>query len=371
MTACQRPTLLLLIPHLAGGGSERVIETLARSLDSAKYNVHLALIAPAQSHHQLPSLPATVHQLAATRVRRSIIPLLSLIWKIRPDLILSGIAHLNLLVLALKPFIPRATRIMVRQNGALAETLRSISPLLSRRAYSLAYRHADRVICQSKAMAQEIRSGLHVRMSDLVVLPNPTDVSSIRSMSFSQQKSISAILTLIAIGRLVPQKGFDLLLDALAALPPQLSSTELILVGEGPQQSHLERQALELGIRSRIHFVGHVPDPVVRFPYATAFVLSSRTEGMPNAMLEAAAAGLPIVATPASAGVVDLLKNHDGVWLASCVSSEALRIVLQDALVSLRPGQRYPHMWIEPYELPRALASYESEIDRLLVCRSS
>ena len=366
MSALQRPRLLLLIPHLGGGGSERVIETLARSLSPTKYDVHLALIAPSQNHHRIDSLTATVHQLTATRVRHSAIRLLRLIWKLRPHLILSGIAHLNLLVLALKPLIPRKTRIMIRQNGALAETLRPHSHRFSRRAYSFGYRRADRIICQTSDMAREIQHGLQLKTARLLVLPNPTDVSHIRSSSQRLQNQILKIPTLVAVGRLVPEKGFDLLLDAFAALPSPLHSTELLLVGSGPQQSGLERQARQLGIRSRTHFVGHVADPIPRFAHATLFVLSSRTEGLPNALLEAAAAGRPIVATPACAGLVDLLQNREGVWLASGISSAALQAELQKALTTVHPGQRYAHSWIEPYDLPHAIASYESAIDEVL-----
>lgn len=366
MPRTQKPRLLLLIPHLGGGGAERVVETLARFLDPLKYEVHLALIAPSQNQSRIAGFTATVHQLSAIRVRHSAIQLLRLIWRLRPHLILSGLAHLNLLVLALKPFIPRSIRIIVRHNGALAETLRSHSHHFSRRAYSLGYRRADRVICQTEAMAREMQRGLRVDVGRLLVLPNPTDVSYIRSRSQRPQNSTPKISTIVAVGRLVPEKGFDLLLDALFALPQPFDSTELLLAGSGPQQSCLQQQARRLGVRSRIHFLGHVSDPIIRFAHASAFVLSSRTEGLPNALLEAAAAGLPIVATPASAGLVDLLCNREGVWLASDISSAALRVALLEALTTLRAGQRFLHRWIEPYELPRAIASYESAIDHVL-----
>jgi glycosyltransferase involved in cell wall biosynthesis len=367
MPPSKRPRILLLIPHLGGGGSERVIETLARSLDRGKYDVHLALITASHCSNQDSSLTIPVYSLGATRVRRSAVRLLRLIWKLRPNLILSGIAHLNLLVLALKPLLPRGTRILARQNGALAETLRPHPRRLSRRMYSVAYRRADRVICQTEAMAHELHVDLRVEPTSLAVLPNPTDISYIRRRTrlLNPQQTLGSP-TLIAIGRLVPEKGFDLLLDALAALPPPHHCIELFLVGTGPQQCTLERQARELGIHSRTHFVGQMPDPIIQFPHASLFVLSSRTEGLPNAMLEAAAAGLPIVATPASAGLVDLLRNREGAWLASEISSEALRVILQQALTVVGSGRRYPHHWVEPYELSRAVAAYESVIDRVI-----
>ena len=366
MSSLTRPRILLLIPHLGGGGSERVIETLARVLNPAKYDVHLALITDSHLDY-LSHLTIPVHSLRAERVRHSGLRLLRLIWKLRPRLILSGIAHLNLLVLALKPILPRGTRIIVRQNGAVAETLRSHCRHLSRRLYSLAYRRADRVICQTGAMSHELQLDLRVEPAMLAVLPNPTDISYIRSRTLPDQKQITASPTLVAIGRLVPEKGFDLLLDAIASLPSPHQSTELFLVGTGPQKCSLQRQARELGIESRIHFVGHIPDPIIQFHHASLFVLSSRTEGLPNALLEAAAAGLPIVATPASDGLLDLLQHREGVWLASEISSAALRAALQQALSAIGHGRRYPHDWMEPYELSRAVAAYESVIDRVIV----
>jgi glycosyltransferase involved in cell wall biosynthesis len=79
-------------------------------------------------------------------------------------------------------------------------------------------------------------------------------------------------------------------------------------------------------------------------------VLSSRREGMPNALLEAAAAGLPIVALPSSGGVVDLLRNQPGAWLASEISAPALAISLLNALPSLKPGQRFSHSFLAKCE---------------------
>jgi glycosyltransferase involved in cell wall biosynthesis len=361
-----RPKVLLLIPHLGGGGSERVIETLARSLNSAKYEVHLALVTATQTAPRFFPSAVSIHELRSSRVRCSALKLLKLIWGLKPSLILSGISHLNLLVLALRPLLPRNTRILVRQNGALQATLAPHSRLLSRRAYSLTYRRADRVICQTESMAHEIHRALAVALSKLLVLPNPTDIRHIRAASASNPKQATTSATLLCIGRLVPEKGFDILLDAFAALSLPFRSTKLIIVGSGPEKSRLHSQAEALGVIDRVHFSGQVPDPVLQFPHASAFVLSSRTEGLPNALLEAAAAGLPIVAMPAFSGASHLLANREGVWLAAEISSVALRSALEEALGSIQPCTRYRHAWIEPYDLLCAITAYEAALDRVI-----
>jgi glycosyltransferase involved in cell wall biosynthesis len=337
--------ILLLIPHLGGGGAEHVIEILARHLSPSKYDIHLALITA--SSHNYTRLPPhiTIHQLHSSRVRNSTSRLLRLIWRIRPHVILSGMAHLNVLVLLLRPLLPWKTRILVRQNGALSATLAShLTPRIARRVYSAAYRRAHCIICQTDSMGLEIGNELGVPPANLLVLPNPINIQHIRrSASCSTRTEHRPRRRLLTIGRLVPEKGFDLLLDAFAALPESFRSAELIIAGRGPQKSALEQHAKALAIVDCVQFTGHIPDPALHLSTASLYVLSSRTEGLPNALLEAADAGLPIVSTPACAGIVDLLRNREGVWLSSDVSPSALRVALEEALTAIQPGHRYQH----------------------------
>jgi glycosyltransferase involved in cell wall biosynthesis len=367
MSSPKLARILLLIPHLGGGGAEHVVEILARHLSPSKYDIHLALIT-ASGHNSTRFPPyITIHQLHSSRVRNSTSRLLRLIWRLRPHVILSGMAHLNLLVLILRPLLPAKTRILVRQNGTLSAALASHStPRFARRVYSVAYRRAHRIICQTDFMAQELQSKLHLLSDRFNVLPNPVDIQRLRNSS-SPEPASSSTLQLLAIGRLVPEKGFDILLDAFAALPQPFQSAELIIAGTGPLLSVLRTQAQALGIGDRVNFAGQTPDPVLHFINASLYVLSSRTEGLPNALLEAAAAGLPIASTPACAGIVDLLRNREGVWLSSDVSASALRVALEEALTAIQPFRRYRHAWIEPYDLSRAIPAYETAIDHAIV----
>jgi glycosyltransferase involved in cell wall biosynthesis len=363
-----RPRVLLLIPHLGGGGAERVMALLARGLSAEKYELHLGLITQAEAGGEgLPS-GIQIHALGAPRVRVGALRLLRLVRRLKPSLILSGIFQLNFLVLLLRPFFPHGTRVLVRQNGTVSSALNFGGlPWTTRPLYRLLYRRADRVICQTRAMAVDLAQELGLPECRLAVLPNPVDVEEIRhSIGRNPAPQTAPGPHLLAVGRLSPEKGFDLLLRALASVRNDFPGVSLLIAGAGPEEATLKAERHALGLDEAVRFSGYLARPWSLFPEATLFVLPSRHEGLPNALLEAAAAGLPIVALPACEGLIELLQGQPGVWLAPEISAEALAASLLDALHALRPGERFAHPFVEAFRLDRAIQAYESLIDQSL-----
>ena len=362
----QRSSVLLLIPHLGGGGAERVTALLTSGLSAEKYEVHLGVIT--RSAYPSPSLPGsvTVHRLGARRVRAASLPLLRLVWRVRPNVILSGMAHLNFLVLLLRPLFPAQTRVVVRQNATVSADVDSGRlPVYTRLLYRLLYRTADRVICQTPAMAADLAERSRISSTAVEVLPNPVDLDAARGKTDPRPWSGPGP-HLLAIGRLSPEKGFDLLLEAIWSLRHKFPSADLTILGEGAARPLLTEICRVLQLETAVSFPGYVERPEIYFQGATLFVLSSRQDGMPNVLLEAAAAGLPIAAFPSSPGVAALLRGKQGVWIAPDISPPALAHTLLRALDSLQPGQRFDHPWIEPFGTHRAIRRYEDLIDRTL-----
>jgi len=366
MPAYPRPRILLLIPHLGGGGAERVISLLARGLHQEKYEVHLGVITQTETGAEMLPPWVRVHPLGASRVRAGAFKLLKLIRRLKPDLILSGMFHLNFLVLLLRPFFPRRTRVLVRQNGAVSASLAlGWQPWYTRLLYRRLYRNADCVICQTQAMADDLAGELELQQSRLAVLPNPVDLEEIREfIGESLDLWPDDGPHLLAVGRLSREKGFDLMLQALALLRRQVPEATLLIAGTGPEEARLKAECRALGLDTAVRFAGHLASPWACFPKATLFVLPSRHEGLPNALLEAAAAGLPIVALPALGGLVELLRDQPGVWLATEVSAEALAASLLAALGSVAPDERFAHDFVEKFRMDRAIKAYEELIDR-------
>ncbi|MGD0158624.1 MAG: glycosyltransferase [Terracidiphilus sp.] len=338
-----QPTrILLLMSHLGGGGAEHVMELLARGLNKEKYEVHLALVGQADA--AAGSLPAwvNIHALGAGRARAGAFPLLRLIWKLRPAVVLTGASEVSFLVLLLRPLFPPGVAVLVRQTTTVSSTMAlAIVPRLMRLLYKLLYRHSDRVICQSQAMAKDLAREAGIGEEQIVVLPNPVDLKGIRAAARAQAEQSDAGPHLLAMGRLSPEKGFDLLIGALAAVRERFPQADLILAGAGREEAALKSLCCELQLEKAVRFAGHVRNPYALFSGATLFVLPSRHEGMPNALLEAAAAELPLVATPASGGVVDFLRGRSGAWLAPEISAEALAATIMVALETIGPGERF------------------------------
>ncbi len=283
-------------------------------------------------------------------------------------MILSGMAHLNILVLMLRPFFPLKTRIIIRQNCTVSPVLVSNElPAWIRLFYRVFYHLADRVICQSQSMADDLCAETHLSREEIAVLANPIDVEGIRAATAGAQRLwIGPGPHLLAVGRLSHEKGFDLLLQAFSSVIECFPTAILAIAGEGHDEAALKAQCHALRLDVAVRFVGRVSSPATYFPGASLFVLPSRSEGLPNALLEAAAGGLPIVALPASGGLEDLLRGQPGAWVASQVSLPALRTSLLEALEALEPEERFAHRWVEHFNLSRSISAYEDLIDETI-----
>jgi glycosyltransferase involved in cell wall biosynthesis len=127
-----------------------------------------------------------------------------------------------------------------------------------------------------------------------VVVPNP--------VTLSRQLGASSRRTVVAVGHLVPLKGFDLLIEGFARCASPHSDWRLIIWGEGPERERLLALAQARGIAQRLELPGRSATPGAWLETAGIFVLASRHEGFPNVLVEAMAAGLSVIATDCPAG---------------------------------------------------------------------
>jgi glycosyltransferase involved in cell wall biosynthesis len=213
---------------------------------------------------------------------------------IEPDAVLSFLTQTNILTVVATRGLDTRTVISERNDPKL-QRHRPRVELLRR----IVYPWADVVTANSKGALETL--GTFVPKEKLAFLPNPMlPAPETKGGAFTAP-------TIITVGRLVEQKGIDVLLGAWAKASPQLPGWRLAIAGGGPLEAKLKAQAAALGIETSVDFLGHVADPFPLLASAEFFVLTSRFEGTPNALLEAMAFGLPAVVSDASPGPCELI----------------------------------------------------------------
>ena len=359
-----RHTLVLfLIPSLRGGGAERVITTLLQHLDRSSFKLTLALV-DARKSVFLNEVPADVEfiDLGCRRVRYALPKIVALIWKRRPDVVFSTLGHLNLALAMLRPLLPRNPRYIARESSIVSQVLAAHrNPQLRRWMYRRFYGNHDAVVCQSQAMLDDLVANHAFPRERTVLIHNPVDVERVRRLSAETGpdnepafKKNSDGVQLITAGRLAHEKGFDLLIEALALL--DTARVQLTILGTGPLRACLERLAQTMGVADRVRFAGFQANPYAWFAWADAFVFSSRFEGFPNVVLEALACGTPVIATPAPGGTREVLNDIPQCVVAKEVSSKALADAIGEWLAGSRNA--VPEDGVVPYRLSIIMPRY-------------
>ncbi|MFQ5515047.1 MAG: glycosyltransferase [Myxococcota bacterium] len=306
--------VLIVLASLEPGGAERAILTLVQHLPRERFELHLGLI---RAHGRLlEEVPehVGVHDLGAGRVRRAGPSILRLVRRLRPDVLAATLGHVNLALLALRPLLPRGLPLVVREANTVSMLLAGARwPRVWALGYRVLYPRADTIVCNARAMLDDLASGFGIPRERLRYIPNPVDVERIRRAA---QRGGSPYAGrgphVIGVGRLVPQKGFDRLVDAFASFAGDFPEAQLWLLGEGPERDALASRTRCRGLGARVHLVGRVADPERWLRHADVFALGSRFEGLPNALLEALACGTPSIAFDAPGGARDVLADLEG-----------------------------------------------------------
>ena len=355
--------ILFLIPTLTGGGSERVIVTLSRLLDRNLFSVSLAVV-DTRGAVLRDDVPADVDffDLKSGRVRYAIPRIIALIRRTRPDVVFSTLGHLNVALAMVRFLLPRNVRTVARESTVISESLRrQPRRAIWKTLYRRFYRKHDEVICQSRYMREDLVRNFGFPEMKSRVINNPVEIDRIRKLA-SEPASLPRIpidcVKLVAAGRLDPEKGFDLLIDAISLL--RRSDVHVIILGQGPLAAELQNHAARSGVGQQIHFAGFQTNPYAWYARGDAFVLSSHYEGFPNAMLEALVCGTPVIAVPAPGGTREILEGIEGCVMADRIGARELADAIDRWMSG--PRKRVEESATDAYGAARILRQYESAL---------
>jgi glycosyltransferase involved in cell wall biosynthesis len=307
--------LLFIMRSMGGGGAERVTLDLLHYLDSNRYSVTLAVLwDQGMLWQDVPEWVTVIPVLKeGTRLRRGLPSILATLlrhaW--RADAILGTMeleatyVAFTLALLTRKPCIG-----WVHTN---LDHYLTKGQILHRMLVKCCYPRVLRIVGPSHGCLEALCRIAPMKQNRLMVIHNLLNVPVVAAKSAeSLPEEFTKYFTkptVLGVGNLYPQKGFDLLIKAHAALMQKGQDHNLVIIGEGPSRSELEDLVKDLNVADSVFLPGFQRNPYPWFKKAKVFALSSRFEGFAIVVAEALALGIPIVATDCPSGPGEILDH--------------------------------------------------------------
>jgi glycosyltransferase involved in cell wall biosynthesis len=337
--------LLFLIYSLAGGGAERVTVNLANYWVAMGHRVTIATLAGrSEVSYRLDERVERIDLDVARESRKSFDALLGLVRtlrairrtlkRLRPDAAI-GMMTTSATLLAIA-----ALGLQLRIAGS-ERTHPPCYPVPRtwRVLRRVVYGWLSVVVAQTGETGEWLRRNTNARK--VVVIPNPWMPVEQQRPVLKPEAVIAADANLVlAVGRLVEAKRFDLLIDAFAQLAERHSQWHLTILGEGPDRASLEALTGRLKLRGRISLPGRAGNVGEWYERADLFVLSSAYEGFPNALLEAMGSGVAAIAFACPTGPSELVKNGKNGLLVPPLDNAELARAMERLMVDPSARER-------------------------------
>jgi glycosyltransferase involved in cell wall biosynthesis len=338
--------LALVISQLSAGGAERVVSTLSGYWADHGHDVTLITFWSAST--DLYPLNEKVKRIAlelgrqSPGVRQHPMTNWRRLWALRrtlrasnPEVVISFLDTINMLTL----LASRGLGVPVIASERVHPAYHGIGAVRSR-VRRLVYPWAQAVVVPSEGIREWLSAFVSPRA--LHVIPNPARPAGQGRNVLGAPFPAPHIV--IGLGRLEPQKQFDYLLRAFARCSSRHAEWSLAIIGEGSERKNLEQIAVELGIADRVRWLGVVAQPERVLLEASIFVLSSRYEGFPNALLEAMSSGLAAVSFDCPSGPAEIIRHEIDGLLVPPQDLEGLAAALDrlmaDEVLRERLGRR-------------------------------
>lgn len=344
--------LIFHIPTLIGGGAERVFVLMANALAERGHHVTLftwnaggpnAALRSDAVHLVDLGIPVTGERLGKPRTLAGLWRSARFYRRHKPDAVFSGPEFANLVTalalnLALSPakFFPTF-------HAAASIPSNDFGSKVAARLAALVAARATKLVAVSAGIGRDLTArGVPARKVEVIHNPLPPGIHDGPRRTYPWQGELEALgqgPVIVTAGRLNPVKDHRTLLAAFA----QLRATRparLVIFGDGPLRAELVAEAERLGIAGSTLFPGYVNDPAACYAVADLFVLSSVSEGFGNVLIEAMAAGVPVVSTDAPHGPREILEDGALGPLVPVGDAAALAAAMARTLDAATPADR-------------------------------
>ena len=349
MHASTRPLRLLIMTDtaiLAPGGSERFLRNLLNGLARDDYAIDvLQLSAPPEPATCVAQLDHSAVRLLHQPVRAVYGPPGLAAYRAVRRRVLHGDYDIvqsqhekSDLINALLPRVTGVSRISNRRDMGFQKNFRT------RAAFRRANARFDRIVAPSRSILDALVAGENADSGRCVAIPNGVDTARFHAVDAAERTRLRAALGFGAdecligcVASFTPVKRHDILVDAFAQAQRRFPQARLLLIGDGPLRSDVEERSRASGAAHAIRFLGSRGDVENILPALDVFALASSTEGMSNAILEAQACGVAVVAT-AVGGNVELVQQQATGVLVPALQPDALAEALANLIAA--PARR-------------------------------
>jgi len=351
---------------MGAGGAERVAATLANAWASRGDRITLMptfsgrgecfyKLSPGVRLVYLADLVSgrkrtPIHQFGRMRALRRFIA------EEHPDVIVSFLSNVNVAAVLASAGLGIPVIVCERIDPFVVPT-----SLVLRLACCSAYPFADAVMVQTHAVAAKYASSGRA-LRRVAVIPNP--VVDVQDLSGGRRARLGGKKYLLSIGRLDEQKQFHVLIRVFSGLSARHPEWSLRIVGEGPLRADLQRQIADLGLAERIELRGRTEAVADELAAADVFVLTSKYEGFPNALLEAMAAGLPCATFDCPSGPREMSMDGRVALLVRADDEQGLghglEQLMSDAALRSDLGNRARASVMERYSLDKVLGQWDA-----------
>jgi glycosyltransferase involved in cell wall biosynthesis len=333
--------IAFLIPDCGGGGAQPMIIRLANEFARRGYSVDLVVFSESGPNRSAVSDKVTVFDLEVSRELLAPLALRRYLRRVRPDVAISALFHMNIFVLVAKISLPFSrTRVIVTERNMLsvhAKHSKRRSRVVFKFLAWLLYRFASNVVGISEGVAADIKAITRLPDRKVSVIYNPAVTAANAKAAEATERRPENKTTegpmIITVGRLEPQKDHETLLRAFGRLL-KTQPAHLLILGDGSLREHLDDVTRRLGLQDWVRFAGYVENPYPLMKAADLFVLSSRYEGFGNVLVEAMLCGLPVVSTDCPSGPREILNGGDYGLLVPPGNPDALADAMEKTLAA-------------------------------------
>lgn len=357
--------ICFIVPSLGGGGAERVAFHLLNNLNLDNFDLSVVVVYKDKGDY-LKDLRKEVRKifLKKDKIRYCLFSLYKSLKSEKPDIVINFSFDLMMLMgVFIIPFFKNIYFINRQINILSMQKFNFIKKILLR----VAYKNFNKIITQSKDMTEDLLKNIDISKEKIMEINNPVDISKMEKLSnenieieFNENSK-----NLLCVGRLSPQKGFDLIIEIMSLINDK--NIKLYILGDGKEKGNLLNLIKKLNLEKQVFLLGRKSNPYVYMKNVDLFVLSSRYEGFPNVLIEAGACGLYSICNNCPGGVNEIILENINGNILNFNDKELVAKIIESSFILNRDKNKIKESIRNRYSLEKIIKEYEDLLKSKLI----